>query len=204
MRSPRGHPLLASLIDLIMRPLEPLRDKIVPGARGRVLEVGVGTGLNLPRYRPDQLQHLVAIEPDPHMRRRAQARLAQLPELPLELLDCGAEALPFEDASFDEAVITFTLCTIPDVHAALDELHRVLVPGGLLRFAEHTRSDSAATAWLQATINPVYTRLAGGCNLHRDPVGLLEEHGFVIEALHPHGRRPLNLLPVYRGIARRP
>lgn len=204
MRSPKGHPLLATFLDLTMRPLEPLRDKVVPDARGRVLEVGVGTGLNLSRYRPDQLQRLVAIEPDPHMRRRALARLQQLPGLQAELIDGSAEALPFEDASFDEAVITFTLCTIPDIGAALTELHRVLAPGGLLRFAEHTRSDTAATAWLQATINPLYTRLAGGCNLHRDPVGLLEEHGFVVEALHPHGRRPLNLVPVHRGIARRP
>lgn len=202
MRRERGHPLIAGLMDHVMRPLDRIRAKVVPDAHGRVLEIGLGTGLNLAHYASNQVRELVAVEPDPHMRRRAEARLAASP-LSATLSPASAEALPFEDHSFDEVVVTFTLCTVPDVERAIGEMRRVLVPGGVVRFAEHTRSDTRLTAWLQRVVDPVYTRLAGGCHLDRDPVSLLRAGGFDVEEVHGHGRTPLNFTPLHRGIARR-
>lgn len=202
MRRPGGHPVIARIIDTVMAPMDRIRAKVVPLARGRVLEIGVGTGMNLPHYRPEQVQRLVGVDPDPHMRVRAERRLPEAP-VAMELLDVNAEALPFDDASFDEIVLTFTLCTIPDAEAAVAEMHRVLVPGGQLHFAEHTRSDAGITAWVQSAVDPVYTRFAGGCHLNRDPVALLEAAGFEIVELHGHGRSALNLTPLHRGLARK-
>ena len=201
MRRPGGHPFVASILDTVMQPMARIRDKVVPRARGRVLEVGVGTGLNLERYNLAQVEHLVGIDPDPHMRRRAEARRTEL-GIEAELLDAGAEAMPFERASFDTVVLTFTLCTVPDVAGSLAEIRRVLAPGGELLFAEHTQSDTPLTAWVQQAVHPVYTRFSGGCHLHRNAVALLEQAGFEIVELHGHGRGPLNLTPVHRGVAR--
>ena len=202
MRNPRGHPILARCMDLAMRPLAPIRDRVVPDAAGRVLEIGVGTGLNLDRYRTDRVSDYVGIEPDPHMRARAIPRAAALP-FPARIVDASAEALPFDPGTFDEVVLTFTLCTVDDPAAALAEIHRVLIAGGRVRFAEHTASDHAAMAWLQRLVDPVWTRLSGGCHLDRDPVALIADSGFVIEAIDGHGRRPHNLAPIHRGVARR-
>ncbi len=185
-----------------MRPMEKLRPKVVGRATGRVLEVGVGTGLNLAHYDWDQVQSWVGIDPDPHMRVRAEPR-AEAAGQSGQILAAGAEALPFDDGAFDELVITFALCTIPDVDAAVAEMRRVLVPGGRLHFVEHTRSDHAPMALFQRAIHPVWTRLSGGCHLHRDAVALLQEGGFEVEELYDHGRTPLNLSPVHRGVARR-
>lgn len=202
MRRPGGHPLLARIIDRVMAPMARIRAKVVPQARGRVLEIGVGTGMNLQHYQAEQVRELVGIDPDPHMRARALPR-AEVAGLPVQVVDAGAESLPFDDGTFDEVVITFTLCTIPDVDASIAEMRRVLVSGGRLHFAEHTRSDSRVTAWVQSAVDPVYTRIAGGCHLDRDAVALLESGGFEVETLHAHGRTPWNLTPVHRGVARK-
>ncbi|MEZ4237582.1 MAG: class I SAM-dependent methyltransferase [Myxococcota bacterium] len=198
----RGHPVHAAFLDLLMRPMAPLRDRVVPQARGRVLEIGVGTGLNAAVYRPDQVQRLVGIDPDPNMLRRAQPRF-DAAGFPVELVRCGAEALPFGDASFDEVVLTFTLCTVPDPAAAARELFRVLVPGGVVRFAEHTASDHRVTAAVQRAVDPVWGWLGGGCHVTRDPLETLRGAGFALEDVHGHGRGALNLTPVFRGLARR-
>ena len=197
------HPIVAALLDFSMRPMEPIRGHVVPLAAGRVLEIGVGTGLNAARYDPSRITEIVGIEPDPHMLKRARPRFEAAP-YPARLVQAGAEALPFDDRSFDEVVCTFVLCTIPDVRAAVREMFRVLVPGGTLHFAEHTRSDHRPTMAVQRALQPAWAFFAGGCQLSRDPVGLLEEAGFELVAVHGHGRGLLNVTPVLRGCAVRP
>lgn len=108
------HPLLAVILDVAMRPLDKVRGRVVPGARGRVLEIGVGTGLNLPHY--GDVEAVIAIEPDPFMMRRAAAR-ARASSARVMLVEASAEALPYDDETFDDVVLTFTLCTVPSPSA---------------------------------------------------------------------------------------
>jgi SAM-dependent methyltransferase len=193
-----GHPWCAALLDRTMRPLYPARRIVIPEARGAVLEVGVGTGLNFGLYR--DLEILVAVDPDPHMLRRAQPRAAGLP-FPVELHQVGAEGLPFAANRFDTVVVTFTLCTIPDLGRALAEMHRVLKPGGRMLFAEHTRSTQALMARVQDALTPAWRRLSGGCHLNR-PVGrLIREGGFALADTVPVWGERWTLFPVYRGVA---
>ena len=202
MRRPEGHPFIASIMDTVMAPLDRIRVKVLPSVRGRVLEIGVGTGLNLPQYDPAHVTEVIGLEPDPHMRVRAARRAAEA-SVPVQIVSGRAEALPFDDESFDEVVITFAMCTIPDVPAALGEVKRVLRPAGVLHFAEHTRSDTRAMAWFQTAFDPIYTVFAAGCHLNRDPLAALQAAGFEVDDVHGHGRGPLNLAPIWRGRARR-
>ena len=196
MRRPGGHPLIAACLDLVMAPMAHLRPKVVGPATGRVLEVGVGTGLNLQHY-TGAVHEVVGIEPDPHMIRRARARAASA-AVPVRLEQASGERLPFPDASFDTVVLTWVLCSIPDVESAVAELHRVLRPGGRVLAIEHTRASSSFMAGAQRVIDPVWQRLAGGCHLCRDPWALLVGAGFEVEAVTPCGSE-LHLVPVYRG-----
>lgn len=198
MLRPDGHPFLARLIDPVMAPLDEVRAKLVPQAYGQVLEVGMGTGLNLRHYDPAKVTHVVGIEPDPYMRERAERRIAEVP-FSCELLDADAADLPFGDDTFDCAVVTFVLCTIPDVEAAVAELRRVLKPDGVLLFAEHTVSPGPV-APVQRFLSPAWMHVAGGCRLDRDAVGLLEAAGFHVDTRDPKGAR-WSLFPVYRGRA---
>ena len=168
-----GHPVVASLLDVAMYSFRRTRAKLIPKARGEVLEIGLGTGANLEFY--GDISSLTAVEPDPHMRARALPRAAAAP-FPVEILSVGAESLPHRDHSFDTVVATWVLCTIPDPRAAVQEMRRVLRPSGRLLFAEHTVSPSAAPAAMQRLLNPCWCRLAGGCHLNRDSLGLLREH----------------------------
>ncbi len=193
-----GHPWCAALLDWVMRPMYPARRIVIPEARGAVLEVGVGTGLNLGLYR--DIEMLVAVDPDPHMLRRAEPRAVGLP-FPVELHQVGAEGLPFAGDCFDTVVVTFTLCTIPDLGRALAEMHRVLKPGGRMLFAEHARSAQAPIARVQDALTPAWRRLSGGCHLNR-PVGrLIREGGFALADHVPVGSERWTLFPVYRGVA---
>ncbi len=196
-----GHPWLARILDYAMRPLYPARRFVVPEATGRVLEVGVGTGLNFGLYgKVDELQ---GVDPDPYMLERARPRAKELP-FPTELHQTGAERMPFADAHFDTAVVTFTLCTIPDPPAALAEVRRVLRPGGRLLFVEHTRSIQPLAARLQDLATPLWKRMGGGCHLNRPAVDMIRDAGFdVRETLSVWGER-WTLTPVYRGYALRP
>lgn len=193
------HPWLAAALDVMMKPLFPARELIVPEATGSVLEVGVGTGLNFELYRG--IDELVGIEPDPHMLARARAR-ATAQAFPVELHQAGAEAMPFPDARFDTAVVTFTLCTIPDPIAALAELRRVLRPGGRLLFVEHTRSTQPVLAGVQDLLTPLWKRIGGGCHLNRPSLDLVREHGFAVADVAPVWRERWTLMPVYRATAR--
>lgn len=197
-----GHPWVAASLDLVMRPLYPARRFVVPEARGEVLEVGVGTGLNLPLYDRAAVRRVVGIEPDPHMLRRARARAADL-GLEVELHEVGAERLPFAAERFDTAVLTWVLCTIPDAGAALAEVRRVLRPGGVVLFVEHTRSVQPGLARVQERLTPLWGRLTGGCHLDRPGVDLVRASGLALEEVAPVGRERWTLLPVYRGRARK-
>ncbi len=181
-----------------MRSLAKFRPPVVGAASGRVLELGLGTGLNLPLYGDVEL---VAVEPDPHMRKRAEARAAREGRR-VDIVTAGAEALPFADASFDTVVATFVFCTIPDVERAAAEALRVLRPGGRLLFAEHVLSPASAVASVQRTLDPAWGWFSGGCHITRDPVDLLRRAGAVDIEAEPRGTA-WSLTPVVTGSARR-
>jgi SAM-dependent methyltransferase len=171
--------VLPGLLDCAcgLPPITRLRRKVVPQARGRVLEVGIGTGLNLPFYDLAQVHTLVGVDPAEQMHAQARRRFARA-GLAIDLRPLSAERLDMEDASFDSVVCTYTLCTVPDPLAALTEMRRVLRPGGKLLLAEHGLAPDPAVARWQARIEPAWSRVAGGCHLQRDVPGLLARAGF--------------------------
>jgi ubiquinone/menaquinone biosynthesis C-methylase UbiE len=169
------------------------RRLVVPQASGRVLEVGIGTGLNLPHYDRGRITSLTGIDPGVAMHPLA-ARRAREHGLDVRLVPLSAERLPLADASFDTVVVTYTLCTIPDPLAALREMRRVLAPGGRLLFCEHGRAPEPSVQRWQARLQPLWGRLAGGCHLGRDVPALLAQAGFALPELHTGyipGPRPL-------------
>lgn len=161
------------------------RAKIVPQASGDVLEVGFGSGHNAPYYDRAAITRLYALEPSEPMRRRAEKRIAGL-SFPLEWLDLPGEEIPLPDNSVDTVLVTFTLCTIPGVGAALAGMRRVLKPGGRAVFLEHGLSPDAGVAKWQHRLDGIWGRVAGGCHLNRDPASLIREAGFKITALDQH------------------
>ena len=156
------------------------RQKLIPLAHGRVLEVGLGTGRNLPFYDRQRVSQVVGVDPalslHPIARRRVVAS-----GLDVELMGLSAERLPAPDASFDTVVSTWTLCSIPDPVAALREMRRVLKPGGQLLFSEHGRAPEPDVARWQTRLQPYWKPLAGGCHLDRDIPALLAEAGFACD-----------------------
>ncbi len=165
------------------RPILKQREKVVPLAEGRVLEIGCGAGTNFSYYDRAKVTHLFALEPSPGMvvRARAEASAQGLAHDRLTFLETGAEAIALDDASIDTAIVTFVLCTIPDWQAALAELRRVLKPGGRVLFSEHGLAPDAGVAKWQRRIEPVWKRLAGGCHLTRDTGALFAAGGFSAE-----------------------
>ena len=193
------HPLQAALLDLAMRPLAPQRRKLLPRAQGLVLEIGVGTGLNLPLYGPE-VERVIAIDPDGAMRARAEPRAAAAPR-PVEVRDGDALALPLPAASVDCVVATWVLCTVPDPRRALTEIRRVLRPGGRYLFAEHVRSTTRAVAALQRFVTPCWRCAAGGCELDRDTIGAIHAAGFADVELHPPRSAAWSPIPSWWGVA---
>jgi len=145
---------------------------------GAVLEIGAGTGLNLARY-PDVLGRLVLCEPDPHMARRLERRVAQLTRR-AEVVRAAAETLPFEDGTFDTVVSTLMLCTVTDPQATLNEIRRVLRPRGSLLFLEHVRSDERRLARWQDRFHRPWRAFAGGCNCNRQTLQRLRDRGYTV------------------------
>lgn len=182
--------------------LSALRAEVVPAASGRVLEVGFGTGHNLAWYDPGRVERLLALEPSAEMVARA-ARRAPAP-FPVEVLALEGEQIPLDTASVDTVVVTFTLCTIPDVARALTGMRRVLRPEGRLLFLEHGAAPEPRVRRWQQRLNPLWKRAFGGCHLDRDVPGLLAAAGFAIETLRedllPGG--PAIAAYTYRGSAR--
>ena len=155
------------------------RQKIVPLARGRVLEIGIGSGLNLEFYDSARVEHVWGLDPSPEMWAIAEASARKQP-FQVEFIEAGAERIPLEDRSVDTVVITYTLCTIPEATAALADMRRVLKPGGELVFCEHGLAPDEGVRRWQHRVNPVWRRVGGGCNLNRDIPSLLKAGGFRI------------------------
>jgi len=178
------------------------RAKIVPQARGRVLEIGLGSGLNLAYYDPGQVSRVWGLEPSEAL--LDMAREAPLPDrIDLELLTARAEAIPLESQEVDTVLMTYTLCTIGDVPKALSEARRVLKPGGQLLFCEHGRAPDAAVRRWQDWVNPLWKLAGGGCHLNRDIPALIEAGGFAVpdlRSMYIPGWKPASFN--YWGMAR--
>jgi ubiquinone/menaquinone biosynthesis C-methylase UbiE len=182
------------------------RRRMLAGLTGRVIEVGAGNGLNFGHYPPD-VTSVLAVEPEPHLRAMAR-RSAEKATVPVEVIDGVAEELPAGDQAFDAAVASLMLCSVPSQQVALREMHRVLKPGGQLRFFEHVRADQPTLQRVQrlldATVWPVFL---GGCHSGRDTVAAIEGAGFAIEQLDrfnfPDGRLPSPTSPHVLGVAHR-
>jgi ubiquinone/menaquinone biosynthesis C-methylase UbiE len=158
------------------------RRRVVPSATGRVLEVGMGPGLNLAHYDPSRVELVWGLEPNTAMRSLAGDRIAAS-GLDVRWLDLPGEEIPLDDDSVDTVVLTYTLCTIADWERALNQMRRVLRPGGELLFCEHGEApDEAVRAW-QRRIEPVWKRLAGGCHITRPIPDLIERGGFRVDEL---------------------
>lgn len=158
------------------------RRKIVPLAEGRVLEVGIGSGLNIPFYDADKIECLWALEPSQAMRRKAQPKLRNA-DFEIRMLELPGEEIPLDDDSMDTILLTFTLCTIPDAQQALSQMRRVLRPRGRLLFCEHGEAPDEAVRKWQDRINPFWKKVAGGCNLNRPIPALIEKSGFKINEI---------------------
>ncbi len=158
------------------------RALLIPEADGDILEVGFGSGLNLPHYRPERVRRFWALEPAAGMRQKAAARIAAC-AFAVEWLDLEEQRIPLPDDSVDTIVITYTLCSIAQIDAALEELRRVIRPDGRLLFSEHGKSPDPGVCRWQERLTPAWRSLAGGCHLNRDIPRLLEAHGFAIGAI---------------------
>ncbi|GAB3540385.1 methyltransferase domain-containing protein [Noviherbaspirillum agri] len=187
--------ILPYLLDLAcgIGPVRKQRDKVVPIATGRVLEIGIGTGLNLPHYDRKHINTVTGLDPGVEMHRLARKR-AQEAGISVELVGLSAERIPFDDASFDTVLVTYSLCTIPDPVAALKEMRRVLKPGGRLIYCEHGLADDPSVQAWQHRLTPWWSKIAGGCHLDRDIPALLREAGFRsadMQTMYLPGPRPL-------------
>ena len=182
------------------------RVELLAGFAGRVLELGCGDGENFALY-PDTVTELVGIEPEDHLRERAE-RAAANAKCPVRVVPGVAEALPANDGAFDAAFAGLVLCSVRDQEKALAELMRVLRPGGELRFFEHVRADRAVPAAVQLTVQPVWSRLGGGCHLARSTEQAIRDAGFEIERCDRFEFAPSFLQklagPHILGVARRP
>src|SRR5260370_21757182 len=194
--------ILPRITDLIMRQqqMRPFRERIGQAAEGRVLDVGIGSGLNL-AFDGARVDRVHGIDPSAEMLRFAEDRASGAAGR-VDLLRGSSEALPFDDKSFDTVVVTFTLCTIAGAESALQEMRRVIRPGGRLLFAEHGRAPDPGVARWQDRLTPIWKRIAGGCHLNRQPDVLIRSAGFAIDALevgYLKGPRPMTY--VYEGRA---
>ncbi len=174
------------------RPNMRQREKLVPLASGHVLEVGMGSGLNLPFYDARRITKVWGLEPSPEMSKMASAAVEAV-AFDVEFVSAGGEQIPLDSESFDTVLMTFTLCTIPDTERALREIARVLKRGGQLLFCEHGAAPDAGVRRWQNRINPLWRRLAGGCHLNRDIPGLIRRGGFEItrmDTMYIPGWRP--------------
>jgi ubiquinone/menaquinone biosynthesis C-methylase UbiE len=191
------------LINLTMRrrDLAAYRSRVVPSADGRVLEIGMGSGLNLPFYSRN-VKDLIGLDPSPKLLSMVRQNLPP-DTLSPELIEGSAEAIPLENRSIDTVVTTWTLCSIPDAALAVREMRRVLRPTGRLVFIEHGRAAEANVRWWQDRLTPAWKRLGGGCHLNRPIQKLIEDGGFQFDRLetgYMRGPKPLTFM--YEGSAR--
>ena len=205
-----GHPLFARVYartSLSMdRAIVGYRRRLSAGLSGRVLELGAGNGLNFAHY-PSEVTSVVAVEPEPYLRQIAE-RQAKSAALPIDVVDGVAEQLALADDTFDAAVVSLVLCSVRDQHAALRELHRVLRPGGQLRFFEHVRAETAGLQRFQHVLDStIWPSLMGGCHTGRDTHAAIERAAFSIERLErlqvPDAQLPIPTAPHIIGTASR-
>lgn len=193
---------LPHLQNLVMRQrqLLPYRARVIGGAEGRVLEIGIGSCLNLPFY-SSRVREVIGLEPVPRLVAMAR-REASGSSLPVTFIEGSAEAIPLDDASIDTVILTWTLCTIPDAVLALHEMRRVLRPDGQLLFVEHGRAPEARVQGWQDRLTPTWKCIAGGCHLNRPIDTMIEDNGFAmvqIETGYMKGPKPMTFL--YEGRA---
>lgn len=162
------------------KPIRYQRKKVVPQAEGRILEVGIGSGLNLEFYDPSKVERVWGLDPSAELRAYAEKEAQQVP-FDVEFIGLEAEDIPLDDASMDTVLMTYTLCTIPDAITALKNMRRVLKPGGKLIFCEHGMAPDESVQRWQNRLNPIWKRIAGGCNLNRQIPALIEQGGFKVE-----------------------
>lgn len=181
--------------------LREMRRETLRAARGRTVDLGAGTGVNLALY-PEAVTELVLAEPDPHMGKRLRRKVAEA-GADVELVEAGAERLPFEDASFDTAVFTLVLCTVPDPAAALAEAARVLKPDGKLLFIEHVRSEDPGLARWQDRLERPWRFFGYGCHCNRDTVANIEASPLSVERVERGKlpKAPAFVRPLVRGSA---
>jgi len=188
--------ILPTALDVVcgMPMMGRMRQLVVPRARGRVLEVGIGTGLNMRYYDKSLVTRITGLDPALQLHPLARERIAQS-GLQVDLVGVSAEKIPLPDASFDTVLITYTLCTIPNPQAALLEMRRVLAPDGRLLYCEHGRAPEASVQRWQTRLQPFWGPVAGGCQLGRDIASLLVEAGFTLPDLQTRylrGPRPFS------------
>jgi ubiquinone/menaquinone biosynthesis C-methylase UbiE len=195
--------ILPRLCDLAMRnkQLLPFRERVIGAAEGRVLEIGVGSGMNLPFYRPP-VRELVALEPASKLVTMARSA-SRATSLPVSFLEASAEAIPLDDHCVDTIVTTWTLCSIPQAATALAEMRRVLRPPGKLLFVEHGLAPDAGVRWWQDRLTPAWRCFCGGCHLNRPIRSMIEGAGFRIDRIETGyipGPKPMTFM--YEGSAR--
>lgn len=170
------------------------RKKVVPLARGRVLEIGIGSGLNLPFYDPGKVEQVWGLDPSESMRKMAEKKASSY-KFKVDFIGVSGEEIPLEKNAADTILVTYTLCSIPEVHRALNEMNRVLKPGGELIFCEHGRAPDKDVRKWQDRLNPFWNIIGGGCNLNRHIPKIIEEGGFKIkniDTMYIPGFKPLN------------
>lgn len=163
-------------------PITKQRQKVVPHARGLVLEIGIGSGQNLPHYNPDAVSKIIGVDPDDHIWKRSAKRRADCP-IEIERIGLSGEDIPLDKNAADTVVVTYTLCTIPDPIKALKEMSRILKPGGQILFTEHGKAPDANVHKWQNRIDPIWKKIAGGCHSGRDIPALFHKAGLRLETL---------------------
>jgi len=195
--------ILPRLCHLVMRNrrLVPYRERVIASAEGRVLEIGIGSGLNLPFYGP-HVHEIVGLEPAPRLIAMARQVAERMP-MPVTFMEESAAAIPLDDNAVDTVVMTWTLCTIPQADRALSEMRRVLKPNGRLLFVEHGLApDDGVRRW-QDWLTPAWKRISGGCHLNRPIQSMIESAGFRFDRLqtaYMPGPKPMSF--IYEGSAR--
>jgi len=164
------------------KPINYQRQKVVPLADGIILEVGIGSGLNIPFYDRAKVEKLIGLDPSPELNAMAQ-KMADQHDLEVEFLLSGAENIPLPDDHVDTVLVTYTMCTIPDALSANKEMLRVLKPGGRMIFCEHGLAPDAKVSKWQSRIDPFWGKIAGGCHLNRDIPELIRRAGFQIQTM---------------------